>query len=372
MIRAVATRSKKDQSYPEVVGALELPTESIDRGLITDSKDVALMCRHLVAELEEWCKGRASSILISVSGAALSSSQVSGMARTTRGDAVVMATDIETALRDGGAHIHDSKNKEILHEIPLRFRLDGNEVTGNIIGLRGDRLEVRSLYVTYPRQHMDTLREMIKESKLEVSDIVAGPLAESVLLLTKKDRKAGALLINIGATTTSYVLYENNQPLLVGSVAQGGNDITRDIALGIKVSLDDAEKIKCGTSEALHSKRRVDEIIEARVSHICESINKDLERVHRRELIPSGVFVTGQGALLSRIDFMLRNDLRIPAHVLGDSTGVFASLELPHASFARAYGLSFFSDTQGEGEAFLNLLRNWGSKAKRYLGRFLP
>jgi hypothetical protein len=106
--------------------------------------------------------------------------------------------------------VPDIRNKAIIHTIPLKYKLDGNDVPGDVLGMHGNKLEVKTLFVTYPETHMNLFKETLKDGRVRVTDIVAGPIAESVALLTKKQKVAGVLLLSIGSGVTSLLVYENN------------------------------------------------------------------------------------------------------------------------------------------------------------------
>jgi cell division protein FtsA len=150
----------------------------------------------------------------------------------------------------------------------MDYKVDGNKIQGSIFGVRGNKLEAKTLFVTYPLQCMNILKKTLDSAEVRITDIVAGPIAESIPLLTKKQKIAGVALINIGQAVTSLLVYEKNIPLLVSTIAVGGDDITKDIALGMKVTLEEAEEMKCGRATYAYSKRKVEEIIEARLEDL--------------------------------------------------------------------------------------------------------
>lgn len=371
-IRALAAYSSPESPLPVPQMTLELPTEGVEKGKIIDKEEVATVISKLITSIEEELDEKVKHIVISISPAGLSSTHISGFTRTTRGDALVTSIDIEQAIKEGSTHLPDNKNKSILHEVALKYKLDGTEASLPIIGLRANKIEVRSLYVSCQTQLLETVKETLALANVKFDDIVAGPLAESVPLLTKKERKSGVLLVNLGASTTSLVVYENGNPLLVSSIPLGGNDITKDIAIGMKLTIEDAEDVKCGVSSLPHSKRRVEEIIEARIEDICEKINKELDTIHRRELLPSGVVVTGKGALLPKLDYMMRNELKIPIKFAYNTLIDFTHGNVSDESYGRCYGSLFFIKDFTEREVFFGAISRTFSNARRYISRFLP
>ena len=292
-LRAVGAVRHEDRKYPTVVATYKKTLDGMDRGNIIDEREVANAITEAIVALEEQSGVTTIHTLISLGATGLSSHHASGYAQVSRGDASVTDLDIENAIKDGNRAIPDIRNKSIVHAIPMDYKVDGNKIQGSIIGVRGNKLEAKTLFVTYPLQCMNVLKKTLEGAEVRVTDIVAGPIAESIPLLTKKQKIAGVALVNIGQAVTSLLVYEKNIPLLVSTIAVGGDDITKDIALGMKVTLDEAEEMKCGRATYAYSKRKVEEIIEARLEDLCLKITKELTRIQRSELLPAGILVTG-------------------------------------------------------------------------------
>lgn len=370
--RAVATTVHTNSRYPVVLSCVKINSEGINKGNVSDIAEVSNLIRSLVNKLEQEVGVRSNNILISIGGSHLSSSHSSGHAQVSRGDATVTDLDIEKATKDAEKGVKDIKNKKIIHTIPLKYRLDGQDVSGRIIGLRGNKLEIKVLFITYPNQYMETLTGAIEQSKIRITDIIAGPIAESIPLLSKKQKEAGVALINIGASTTSVLVYENNVPLLVSVIPVGGDDITKDIALGLKVSLEEAEDIKCDKSNMHNSKKRIEEIVEARIEDICEKINKELDRINRRELLPAGVVVTGSGSNITNVDNIMRYFLKLPITLPKTEMSKLTGDIVRDSSFARSYGVVFLISNHSDKEIIKNLVGRFITSIKRFLFQFLP
>lgn len=370
--RGVSVLLDSGSRYKEVLATHKLPIEGMDAGNVTDPSLVAETLQDLVALLEQKHDLRTDGLLISLGGSYIGSHHANGHTLISRGDGTVSDLDIENALKDAEKSVYDVKNKAILHTIPLRYKLDGQEVSGNILGLRGHKLEVKALFITYPKQFLTSLKDALSRAKIEVTDIIAGPIAESVPVLTKKQKIAGVALVHFGSETTSLVVYENNVPILVSVLPVGGNNVTKDIALGLKVSLEEAEDIKCGTATALFSKRRVDEIIEARIEDMCEKINKELERINRKELLPAGIVVLGDTSLLPRLDYMMRYVMKLPIKIINNELLPISNGTLHDPSLARAYGLCFLAPEIEEHVVLVKIARRFGTNTKRFFAQFLP
>ena len=371
-IRAVGAIRHEDRKYPVVVASYKKIIDGVDRGNIIDEKDVANAIMDAILALEEQSGVSTLHTLVSLGATGLSSHHASGYAQVSRGDASVTDLDIENAIKDGYRAIPDIRNKSIVHAIPMDYKVDGNKIVGSIIGVRGNKLEAKTLFVTYPLQCMNVLKKTLEGSQVRVTDIVAGPIAESIPLLTKKQKIAGVALINIGQAVTSLLVYEKNIPLLVSTIAVGGDDITKDIALGMKVTLEEAEEMKCGRTTHAYSKRKVEEIIEARLEDLCKKITKELSRIMRSELLPAGIIVTGGSSLVPRLEYVFRNELKLPIKVVTNELVRITGDVLRDGGWARSYGLTFLAPQDTEKDVLKDVITSIFTRVKKILSQFLP
>lgn len=371
-LRAVGAVRHEGVKYPVVVATFKKSIDGVDRGTIIDEREVSQSISDAVIALEEQSGLTTLHTLVSLGAVGLSSSHTSGYAQVSRGDASVTDLDIENAIKDGNRTIPDIRNKAIVHAIPMDYKVDGNKIQGAIIGVRGNKLETKTLFVTYPLQCMNVLKKTLESAEIRVTDIVAGPIAESIPLLTKKQKIAGVALINIGQAVTSLLVYEKNIPLLVSTIPVGGDDITKDIALGMKITLEEAEDMKCGRATYAYSKRRVEEIIEARLEDLCVKITKELMRIQRSELLPAGIIVCGSTSLIPRLEFVFRNELRLPIKIITNELVKITGDTLRDSGWARSYGLTFLAPQDTEKDAFKELLTSIFTRVKKIISQFLP
>lgn len=371
-LRALGCIQQENAKFPVVVATYKKSIDGIDRGNITDSMEVVGAIIEAVTSLEEESGHDTLHTLVSLGAIGLSSHHANGHAQVSRGDAQVTDLDIDNAIKDANRGVPDIRNKTVVHAIPMKYKIDGNDVQGDVIGVRGNKLEVKTLFVTYPLQCMTVLKKSLEKAEIRVTDIVAGPIAESIPLLTKKQKVAGVALVNIGAGVTSVLVYENNIPLLVSTIPVGGDDITKDIALGLKITLEEAEEIKCGRSQLAHSKRRVEEIIEARLEDLCAKINKELSRINRQELLPAGVIVCGSSSLVPRLEFVFRSELKLPIKITTNELVRLTKDALRDSGWARVYGLTFLAPYDTENDVLKELLTSFIARVKKLVLQFLP
>jgi cell division protein FtsA len=238
-------------------------------------------------------------------------------------------------------------------------------------GLKGTKLEVDSLFITTYEQHVSDLIKTIENLGIYVEDVIASPLAASFVLLSKAQKRAGCVLVNIGAETTSIVVFEETTPISVKIFPVGSSDITNDLALGLRITLEDAEKIKRGAmTSATFSKKRVDEIIHERLKNIFGLIDAHLKKIKRDGLLPAGIILTGGGANLPQAVDAAKNILELPARTATLEIG--KNIKVKEASWAVAYGLCMWGASDAEETSSIGIVKHTKHNILTWLSQFLP
>jgi cell division ATPase FtsA len=140
----------------------------------------------------------------------------------------------------------------------------------------------------------------------------------------------------------------------------------------MKITLEEAEEIKCGRASYAYSKRRVDEIIEARLEDLCTKITKELSRIQRSELLPAGIVVCGSSSLSPNLEMVFRNELRLPIKIASNELVRITNDTLRDSGWARSYGLTFLAPHDNEKDAFKELLTSFFGHVKKIISQFLP
>jgi cell division protein FtsA len=164
-----------------------------------------------------------------------------------------------------------------------------------------------------------------------------------MVILSKIQKASGCVLANIGSQTTSIAVFEENIPLSIHAFPIGSTDITNDIALGFKVPLEDADRIKRREIEAEGHRKKLDEIIEARMSDIFEYIEVHLKKLGRNGLLPAGIIITGGGSTIINIEEMAKDYFRLPAKVASPAKIHSNNNQTIDPSWSVAYGLCCYN-----------------------------
>lgn len=368
----VASDDGSGSGVPQIIGTGYAESRGLRNGYIVNEGDAMRSIRNAVAQAEKASGIKVKRAYVSMGGIGLDEVHARGEAITSRADSVITQVDIDKAVQASEESIQDKiPNRKIIHAIPLQYTVDGERVHGRPHELKGTKLEVDVLFVTAFEQHLTDLISAIEGVGIKVDDVMASPLAGSLVLLSKTQKRAGCVLANVGSETVSIVVFENSIPVSLKVFPIGANDVTNDIALGLKITLEEAEKIKRGgMSQVPYSKRKFDEIVSARLTDIFELIDDHLKKIKRDGLLPAGVILTGGGANLSGIQELARTALRLPSKVAMLEPGQNGKVR--DTTWAVGYGLCVWGITGTEEESGINLARHTGNALINWFKQFLP
>jgi len=369
-------RQGKNKLFPIIIGTGLAQSRGLRHGYIINSGDTSRGIKTAIEEAEKVAGVRVKRVYLSVGGVGLEEILSRGEVPITRADSEVSDLDVEKVLKETEEKIAKRIiNRKILHTVPLRYRIDGEMVLGRPQGMKGSRFEVDTLFITCLEQHLNDAIQAVEDVGVEVVDVMASPIAGSFVTLTRTQKIAGCLLANIGAETVSIVVFENNVPQSLKVFPIGSTDITHDIALGLKVSLEEAEQIKRGAiTNTDYSKKKLDDIITARLSDIFALIGSHLKKIGKSELLPAGIILTGGGSGIATIEDLARASLKLPSKTISLQVGGNKKLQnvVKDSSWAVAYGLCIWGFSSEKESAGIQIAKNTGANILGRLKQFLP
>ncbi|MFA6300943.1 MAG: cell division protein FtsA [Candidatus Paceibacterota bacterium] len=312
--RVVVGEFLKGEKNPKIIGVGENATRGVRHGYVINETQAANSVKEAVLLAEKSSGIKIKRAFVSLSGTTLRGEISSGETIVSKANSEVTALDVNKALQDCEDNL-SLGNKKIIHVYPLSFRLDGKETQGRLEGLRGTKLEAKAFFVTYSIVHLEDLLGVIAEAGVETIDVIASPVALSNLVLSEKQKIVGVALVNIGDQTTSLSVFENGTLVSIHAFSIGSGEITNDIALGFKIPLEKADTLKLGNLTEEFSKKKLDEIIDARLCDIFESAENNLKKIKRAELLPAGIVFTGGGANTPGIVELSKSILKLPSSI---------------------------------------------------------
>jgi len=338
--KVVVVGFDKGKTEPTVIATGMSETKGMRFGYIKDVDVVSLSIKKAIKQAENIQGIKIRRAYVSVGGISLASVVSSGSVIISKADQEITNFDVTKAIANSEENL-DIVNRKIIHTIPLGFKLDGKDIYARPEGLRGIKLEVKTLFITCLKQNIDDLITALTLAKIDIEEIVASPLITASVLLGNKQKVAGCVLVDIGAETVETAVFENNLLISVSVFPIGSMDITKDIALGLKISLEEAESIKLGSViGGDYPKKKIDEIIEARLGDIFELVGNHLKRIKRNELLPAGVIITGGGSGINNITEIAKNQLKLPARTEPVDSTFKNKFKIRDSSWYTALGLA--------------------------------
>ncbi len=368
-IRVLVAEVTSNTSLPRVVAKGEAVSHGIKQGYITNPAEVARSLKKAIQEAEKQIDVKVKKAYFSVGGKSLNSAESHGSIVVSRADSEITELDVKKVIDVSEKNLPRAffMNKKILHTIPHTYAVDGQEVFGKVIGTRGLKLEVKTLFITCSEQHLNHILRIAEDLKIDAEDVTASPFSESLVSLSKTEKLAGCVLANIGAENVSLVTFEDNVPIALEVLSNGSESLTHSIALGLKVSIEEAEQIKLGSiTGANYSKRELEKIINKNLSLFFEQIQKHLEKTGKAGLLPAGIILSGGGSRVKDIDSMAKKILQLPARISSGNFSANVKNQFLDSSWATAYGLCLlgFSGTSRKVEG------GFGKRIKGALGDF--
>ncbi len=370
----VARESENDARSPKVIGTGFTESKGLRHGYITNVPDVTRTIARAVAQAEETAHIKIRSAFLSVGGIGLDEIRARGETIIARADAEITDLDVERAIDASEQNVKSQlTNRRILHTIPSTYLVDGAEVLGKPQGMKGSKLTVETLFITSLEQHVNDLIEAVEAADISVGDVMASPLAGSIVTVTNAEKRAGSVLANIGAETVSIVVFENGIPFSLKVFKIGSMDITNDIALGLRISLEEAEHLKLGAIiGTTYPKKKYDDILSARLTDIFELIDAHLKKLRKDQLLPAGIILSGGGAGIGSIKEIAESALKLPSKTI--SLNGLQGGKIKDSSWAVAYGLTIWGLTgeSAEKSAMKNAFGKIGGTINNFFKQFLP
>ncbi len=345
----------------QVLGVGEHSADGISKGAITSIEDAISSISGALEQAERMTGVPVTHAYVGINGTHITSQEVHGVVAVAKADGEIREEDVDRVIEAAQTTVVPS-NVEILHVIPRTFTVDNQKGVKDPIGMSGIRLEVDAQVIEGQTAQIKNLTKCVYRTGVEIDDIVLGVLAASESVLTKRQKDIGIALVNIGASTTSMMVFEEGDVLHSAIIPVGAGHITNDIAIGLRTSIDVAERVKLDFGTALPeevgkrdeinlaeidpkesgivSRKHVAEIIEARVAEMFSMVDKELQKVDRSGLLPAGIIFIGGGAKLPGLIDVAKREFRLPA-AIGTPTNVITAIDKIHEpEYATAVGLA--------------------------------
>jgi cell division protein FtsA len=344
----------------KILGVGQAPSRGVRKGEIVDF-ETAMKCVHeAVVDAEQKSDVMIRSVYVAVAGAHIQSFNNRGCVMVPDDRDEIDEQDIED-VKISAREVSIPAQNAFLHSIIQHYHVDGQNGVLNPVGMLGEKLEADFHIIHGVRNRIQNTIRCVKELPLDVEDVVFSALASAQVVLTQHQKNLGALVIDIGGGTTDYILYVDGAVKQSGVLAVGGDHMTNDISMGLRIPMTRAEKLKveegsvtlgnCLPGETILLKddsgfagkeverETLNTIIHMRLRESLELLKRQLEEESFINFTGAGIFITGGCSLLNGIDHLAEEIFDMPAHVAHAQTmsGLTSAFENPQ--FSTAIGL---------------------------------
>lgn len=379
-IACIVAKISEDEPQPRVLGFSSVPSKGVKKGQIVDIQQVTAVIEQAVEQCERMAGSKVQKAYVSVGGPHIQSLNSQGVVAVSHPEVEISDSDL-TRVIEAAKAISLSSTREIIEVAPREYIVDGQAGIKNPLGMSGVRLEVNTHIVTASVTNLRNIERCMSDLGIEIQGYVFSGLASSMSALSDTEKELGVALVDIGGGKIDIAVYIEGALSHSTSLSFGARHITNDIAVGLRISLDSAEKIKLHLSslksipdkdkksddidvsrlqlnddiKSISYKTVVEGIIKPRMEEIFENVYKELEENEIISRIPSGLVVAGGGALTVGSLDAAKRVVGLPARIANPKNITGLIDEVTYPQFAAVVGLLIYGKDMDFEEQQLNL-----------------
>lgn len=363
-----------DGERVEIIGVGKSPTNGLKKGIVADVAKTIHSIRSAVKEAELMADVQIKSAQIGISGAHIASINSHGVVPIKRGE--ISVYDIQHAIAAARA-ILIPEGQQILHVLPQYFVIDGQDKVHDPINMHGIRLEVQTHIILGSIASVQNLIKCCELAGIKVNDIILEQLASSEAVLSQDERKLGVAILDIGGGTADFAVYQNNSIRYTSVLPVAGNHFTNDIAICLRTTIKDAERIKkeygltykqvlaideeieVEMVEGQYKKKiklsELVEIIKPRASELLSLVHEEIINCNLQTVITTGIVLTGGGSLLTGMKMLGEKIFNMPIRIGHPHFEFDLPKSLNSPIYATGYGMLIHSLKKQEKNKMSNL-----------------
>ena len=358
-----------EENKVEIVGIGATESRGLRKGVVVNLEETTAAVKKAQEEAELMAGVEIGSAYIGISGAHIKSFNSRGVVAVSGKNREITREDIKRVI-DQSKALSIPPDRAIIHIIPQEFVVDEQDGIKDPLGMSGIKLEVNVHIVTSAVTSLQNLKSCIQRAGVAIDEIVLNQIATSASVLTPDERELGVGLIDIGAGTTEVAIFERGSLWYSSTIPIGGDNVTNDIAVGLRTPIPEAEKIKkrngCvagpaadeqetieapsvgkGRKPRVLSRQILADIIQPRAEEIFRLVDADIKRMGYEKSLNSGIVLTGGTSLLEGLEEVAEDIFDLPVR-RGDPSGVGGLVDrVATPDFATAVGLVLYGFNKG-------------------------
>jgi len=368
-IATIIAQVSPEEEKINIVGASSIPSLGVRKGQIVNIEEASSAVIQSVEAAERMAGYSLSNVVVLLGGAHIASQNSHGVVAVAEPEGEITAEDVRRVIEAARA-ISIPSSREILHVIPRTYTVDSQEGVADPVGMSGVRLEVETHIITGSTTSIKNLTKCVSEVGANIDALVFSGVAAAEAVLTDTEKELGVVLVDIGGGTVSMVIFQEGSPVYTSVLPVGAKNVTNDLAIGLRLSLESAEKLKLsliepqkeneekqedeidltklGIQEAKTVSRKtvVEGIIKPRLNEIFNIVGQEIQKSGFAGLTPSGIVICGGGALTIGAVETCKKTLALPVRIGYPTkvTGLIDDVMTP--AFAAGIGLVLYAEKQ--------------------------
>lgn len=365
-----------EEEKVNVIGVASVPSKGLRKGQVVDIDEAVTSITQSIESAERMAGYSVGAAFVSVDGTHIECQNSKGVVAVSSQNGEISQEDVARVVEAARA-ISLPSTKEILHVIPRNFIVDSQAGIKDPIGMNGVRLEVETHIITGAATALRNIAKCVSQVGVDVEGMVFSGLAAAYSTLTDTEKELGVVLADFGGGTTDICIFTDGAPSYSSVLPVGARNVTNDLAIGLRVSLESAEKIKLALSapptvavepdssgtprdkkeadqldlsslqipedlRLVSKKTLIDGIMKPRLREIINMIKLEIQKSGTGGLTPSGVVLTGGGAQTTGIAELARQELGMPVRVAQPQGAVGLVEEIASPAYASTLGLVIY------------------------------
>ena len=381
-----------------LVGVSSVESRGIKKGQIVDIEEAVEATIASVEAAERMAGYNLDNAYIALGGAHMASQNSQGIVAVSDPGGEINYDDVDRVIEAASA-VSLPSSRELIHVLPREFIVDGEEGVRDPVGMSGVRLEVQTHLITASGAAVKNLKKAVGEVGIKVNELIYSGLAAAESVLTKTEKELGCVLIDVGGGTTSIAVFVDGALSCSGVLPIGAKNVSNDLAIGLRVSLESAEKIKLALSiddkknkkakdqsvsdefdleslgigeiKRVSKKTLTEGIIKPRLNEIFSMVKIALDREGLSARVPAGAILTGGGAETVGAVEAAKRMLSLPIRI-GVPRGIGGLIDdVMNPAFAVPIGLVLHSAKLAEGESLTSFSKKIKLPSKGLIGKLL-
>ena len=381
-----------------LVGVSSVESRGIKKGQIVDIEEAVEATIASVEAAERMAGYNLDNAYIALGGAHMASQNSQGIVAVSDPGGEINYDDVDRVIEAASA-VSLPSSRELIHVLPREFIVDGEEGVRDPVGMSGVRLEVQTHLITASGAAVKNLKKAVGEVGIKVNELIYSGLAAAESVLTKTEKELGCVLIDVGGGTTSIAVFVDGALSYSGVLPIGAKNVSNDLAIGLRISLESAEKIKLALSiddkknkkakdqsvsdefdleslgigeiKRVSKKTLTEGIIKPRLNEIFSMVKIALDREGLSARVPAGAILTGGGAETVGAVEAAKRMLSLPIRI-GVPRGIGGLIDdVMNPAFAVPIGLVLHSAKLAEGESLTSFSKKIKLPSKGLIGKLL-